>query len=283
MSKIIKFISLELIVGILLVSIFTVFVLGVLAGRGLSSACLDVARITVNTSVLRFPRRTPLRIYLITVLLLFLISGSTFQSSLSSILTSSTSKPNVDNSDALKKTGYTIYTFANYKSAILDPVLQSRVRETDKRDCSQYVIDYPNTACVADRSRLMRLAFDNNLHMSRNRLINLYQAYVTRPNFPLVKRFGRVLMSMSQSGLIDYWYEKTVTVYKNRWAMKAHEMRTRKFRTMTIRDTRFAFRIWLFGLGVSIVTFLVELSVLYLKRSRSDKQRRTRKKILPRS
>lgn len=246
---------------ILLVSIVTVTVLAVLAGLGFSSACLEVVRIIVNSSVLRFPRRTPLRIYLITVIILFLITGSTFQSSLSSILTSSASRPNIDSNTALKRAGYPIYTFAGYKNAIQDPMLRSRVRETDSRDCSRYVIEYPNTVCVADRSRLMRIAFKNELHISEHRITNLYMGYVTRPNFPLVNRIGRMLMSMSQSGLINHWQTQTVAVYKNRWAMKAYEMKTKRYRTMNTADLLFAFYILLLGLGVSVVTFLAELSV----------------------
>lgn len=202
-----------------------------------------------------------MRIYLITVILLFLITGSTFQSSLSSILTSSTSKPNIDSNTALRRAGYPIYTFAGYRNAIQDPVLRSRVRPTDSRDCSRYVIEYPNTVCVADRSRLMRIAFENELHISRHRITNLYMGYVMRPNFPLVKRIGRVLMSMSQGGLINHWQEQTVAVYKNRWAMKAYEMKTKRYRTMNTSDLLFVFYILLFGLGVSIATFLAELLI----------------------
>lgn len=265
----------RLIAGILLVSIVTVFVLGVLADLGLSSACLEVIRITVNSSILRLPRRAPLRIYLTTVILLFLITGSTFQSSLSSILTSSTSKPNIDSNTALKRAGYPIYTFAGYRDAIRDPVLRSRVRETDSRDCSGYVIKYANTVCVADRSRLMRIAFKNELHISKHRITNLYMGYVMRPNFPLVRRIGRMLMSMSQGGLINHWQAQTVAVYKNRWAMKVLEMKTKRFRTMNTRDLLFAFYTLLFGLGVSVVTFLAELSIARWRKSRDSSEDET--------
>lgn len=240
----------RLIVGLLSVAVVTVLVLGVPAGLGLSTACLEVVRIMVNSSVLRFPRGTPLRIYLITVILLFLITGSIFQSSLSSILTTSTAKPNIDDSETLKRAGHPIYTFAGYKNVIQDPVLRSRVRETDSRDCSGYVIEYPNTVCVADRARLMKIAFDRDLHMSRSRLTTLYLGYVTRPNFPLVKRIGRMLMSMSQGGLIDHWYEKTVAVYEKRWMLKVREMKTRKYRNererLVIRLLHIALRTWRF-------------------------------------
>ncbi|XP_014484857.1 PREDICTED: uncharacterized protein LOC106749684 [Dinoponera quadriceps] len=264
--KILKFMNPRLIAGILLASILTVLVLGILAGLGLSSACLEVVRIMVNSSVLRFPQRAPLRIYLITVILLFLITGSTFQSSLSSILTSSTSKPDIDSNTALKRAGYPIYAFAGYRDAIPDPVLRLRVRETDRRDCSGYVIEYPDTVCVADRSRLMRIAFKNELHISKHRITNLYMGYVTRPNFPLAMRIGRVLMSMSQGGLISHWQERTVAVYKNRWAMKAYEMKTKRYRTMNTSDLLFAFYVLFLGLGVSVVMFLAELSVVLWRR-----------------
>lgn len=261
----------QLIGGILLVAVFTVLVLRVLAGRGLSSSCLEVTRIMINSSVLLFPRATPLRIYMITVIFLFLITGTTFQGSLSSLLTSSTSKPNIDDSEALKRTGYPIYAFTNYRNAIQDTVLRSRVRPIDNQDCSGYVIEFPNVVCVADRARLMRIAFENNLHMSRNKITKLHMGYVTRPNFPLVKRIGMMLMSMSQGGLIQHWYHETVAVYETKWEIKMHEMKIKKYRTMKASDFLFAFYVLFFGLGISIATLLAELS---FARSRGSRQRR---------
>lgn len=249
----------ELVLGILIVFIITVFVLSKLADRRTSSAWLEVTRIATSVSVLHLPRGIPLKIYLITVILMFLITNSLFQGSLSALLTSSTSRPQIDSAEALKEAGYPIYTFAGYTNAIFDSVLRSRVRKIGKWDCSEYVIEYPDTACVADRNRVTRIAFEKDLHVSKHRITNLYMGYVMRPNFPLVKRIGRRLMSMSQAGLPNFWREKTVAVYRNKWIVKEQAMRTRQYRELNMGDVLFAFYILFVGLGLAIVTFVTEL------------------------
>jgi len=264
-----------LIVGILVVFIVTVFILRISVDHRMSTALLEVMRITTNVSILHVPRDTPLKIYLIIVILMFLITSSIFHGSLSAVLTSSTSRPNIDDIEALKEAGFPIYTYAGYKTVIYDSVLRSRVRETDRWDCSKYVIEYPNTACMADRNRLTKIAFEKDLHVSKHRIINLYMGYVTRPNFPLIKKMGTRLLSISQAGLTNYWREKTLFVYKNKWIIKEKAMKKKQYRTLNVSDLLFVFYILFVGLGVAILVFLSELlSIIRWRKLRKKEWKR---------
>ncbi|EZA49903.1 hypothetical protein X777_11391 [Ooceraea biroi] len=257
--KILKFMTPQLILGILAVSAITVFILSKVADERTNSACLEVLRMATNVSILHLPRGTSLRIYLIIVMLMFVITSSIFQGGLSALLTSSTSRPNIDDAEQLKEAGYPVYMYSAYMNAVFDPVLRSHVRKTDNWDCSEYVIKYSDTACVADRNRVTRIAFEKGLHVARHRITSLYMGYVVRPNFPLVKRIGQRLMSISQAGLANYWREKTVVVYKNKLIIKEQEMKRKQYRALHVSDVMFAFYILFVGLSIAILVFLSEL------------------------
>ncbi|XP_076619805.1 uncharacterized protein LOC143341083 [Colletes latitarsis] len=258
-AKILKFMNPVFILGVILVCLGTVILLQVFFRRGATDASLEVLRMMLNNSMLRFPRRSSLRIYLVTVFLLFTLTVSTFQSNLSSLLTSSTPRLPVDSIDALKASRFTIYAYHGYKNAVFDDVLFSRVKTVDHWDCSDYVIKLKNVACAADRSTLLGIAFEKNLHLSKHRINTLYSGLVVRSDWPLRSRVGELLMHMSQGGLIDHSWDRTMTRYVHKWLGKSKDAGKKGYHVMRLKDLAFAFYILIFGLVGSLVAFLLEI------------------------
>ncbi|KAG7198410.1 hypothetical protein KM043_005798 [Ampulex compressa] len=257
--KILNFMNPKVIVCIFLVCILTTFVLTNCIGRGACSAALEVLRMSTSTATLHQPRETSLRIYLITVIFLFAITGPSFHSNLSSLLTLPVPEKLVDTAEDLKASGYPIYTFDAYKNAIYDEVLYSRLRTIDHWDCSDYVENERSATCAAEVMSLTRVAFEKDLYLSKHSLSTLYVSYIVRPYWSLIDRVTSVLSRMTQCGLVDYWRVITVAHYKHKWEVLQKKNRKKKFEVMILEDLAFCFWILGFGLGLSSLVFVGEV------------------------
>lgn len=266
--KVLKFMNPMFILCCAVVGVVTVLILEVFVGRGTIHASLEMTRIALNNSMSHFPEQGALRVYLTTVFLLFMLTSSTFQSNLSSLLTSSIPRLTIDSDEELKTAGFEIYAYHGYRNAVFDDVLFTRVKMVDHWDCSEYVRKNKNVACAADRTTLLKIAFEKKLHLSKHRINTLFSAYVVRPNWPLKDRFTSMLLHLSETGLIDHWWEKVMAKYVRKW-LKRTEKRTedekRNFSVMTLNDLDFAFYILAFGLFASTLSFLMEVSAWRLR------------------
>ncbi|XP_076175772.1 uncharacterized protein LOC143150977 isoform X2 [Ptiloglossa arizonensis] len=258
-AKIFRFMNPVFVLGVAVVCAGTVIFLAVFVGRGATDACLEVLRMALSNSMLRFPERSPSRMYLITVFLLFILTTSTFQSNLSSLLTSSTPKLPVDSIDTLKRSRFAIYAYRGYKNAVFDDVLFGRVKTVDHWDCSEYVQKFENAACAADRVDLLGIAFEKNLRLSKHRISTLYSGYAVRPNWPLRNRVGSLLMHASQGGLIRYWWDRTMSRYTRNWSKADGDAKRKGYEVMKLENLAFAFYVLIIGLGASSMLLFLEI------------------------
>nr|XP_033334158.1 uncharacterized protein LOC117225000 [Megalopta genalis] len=259
-EKILKFMNPVFMLAVILVCLATVILLRVFLGRGITEASLEVLRMMLTFSMLRFPRRSAYRIYLLTVFVLFVLTSSTFQSNLSSLLTSPSPSLSVDDTDTLIESRFAIYAYRGYKNALFDDILFSRVKTVDHWDCSEQVITLRNVACVADRSTLLRVAFKKNLHLSQHRIQTLSSAFVVRPDWPLNDRVSSMLLHLSEGGLIDLAWRNTMANYVRKWMTKV-DAGKKSYEVMKLEDLAFAFYMLFLGLGAALLAFLVEIGV----------------------
>ncbi|XP_078049781.1 uncharacterized protein LOC144476558 [Augochlora pura] len=262
-QKILKFMNPVLILAVLSVCLITVILLRVFLGQGIVEAGLEVLRMMLSFSMLKFPRRSAYRMYLLTILILFMLTSSTFQSNLSSLLTSPSPMLTVDDTDTLIESGFVIYAYQGYKNALFDDILFSRVKTVDHKDCSDLVITMKNAACAADRSKLLRLAFKKNLHLSQHRIQTLFTAYVVRPDWPFNNRISSMLLHLSENGLIDLWWRNNVANYVRKWMTKVDNGK-KSYEVLKLQDLAFVFYVWLLGLGGALIVFFVEMGVMSL-------------------
>ncbi|XP_014613517.1 PREDICTED: uncharacterized protein LOC106791970 [Polistes canadensis] len=259
-SKILNFMNPKLILGTILVFCATIIIFVIARKEGIVFAFLEVLRIVIGATIIRKEEKTSLRIYLITVVLLFLITGALFQGSLSSLLTSPVQKSNIDCIDDLKNSGYEVYIFRSYQNIIFDEEIRSRLKFINHWNCTKYVLEQEDVGCAAERLRLMKIGFENHLHVSKHRLITLYSAYVVRPNWPLNDRVSNLLQRMWQCGLIRYWVTETAWNYKPEWLLRDQNImkENNNYRSLTLADLAFVFYILLFGFIASILAFFLE-------------------------
>ncbi|XP_076281887.1 uncharacterized protein LOC143209717 [Lasioglossum baleicum] len=269
-KKILKFMNPIFILAIAIVYLITVVFLEVFLHRGIVDSSLEVIRMTLTISMMRFPERSAFRIYLVTVFLLFMLTSSTFQSNLSSLLTSPSPTLTVDSTEELIESEFSIYTYHRYKNAIFDDVLFSRTKTVNHWDCSEEVKVHENAACVADRTVLLRIAFKKDLYLSKHRIQTLFTAFVVRPNWLLKDRVSDLLMHLSDGGLITFWWEKSVDTYLRKWMKKVDDSK-RTYEVMKLKGLDFAFYILVLGLGSGLLAFFVEIGARRWKR-RAGKQ-----------
>lgn len=263
--KVLKFMNPVFVACCAVVGVITVLILEVFVGRGTIHASLEMIRIALNNSMSRFPERGAWRVYLTTVFLLFVLTSSIFQSNLSSLLTSPIPRLTIDSDEELRTAGFEIYAYHGYRNAVFDDVLFARVKMVDHWDCSEYVRKYEDVACAADRTTLLKIAFEKKLHLSKHRINTLFSAYVVRPNWPLKDRFTSMLLHLSETGLIDHWWGKVMAKYVRKWLKRTDEYEKRNFSVLTLNDLDFAFYILAFGLCASTFSFLTEISTRRLR------------------
>lgn len=223
--KVLKFMNPVFVACCAAVGVITVLILEVFVGRGTIHASLEMIRIALNNSMSRFPERGAWRVYLTTVFLLFVLTSSIFHSNLSSLLTSPIPRLTIDSDEELRTAGFEIYAY--HGNAVFDDALYARVKMVDHWDCSEYVGKYENVGCAADRTTLLKIAFEKRLHLSKHRINTLFSAYVIRPNWPLKDRFTSMLLHLSEAGLIDHWWGKVMAKYVRKW-LKRSEKRMRR-------------------------------------------------------
>lgn len=279
--KVLKFMNPVFILCCAVVCVITVLILEIFVGLGMINASLEVIRIALNNSMLHFPRQGAWRVYLTTVFLLFMLTSSIFQSNLSSLLTSPVPRLTIDSDEELKRAGFEIYAYHGYRNAVFDDVLFTRVKMVDHWDCSEYVRKDKNVACAADRTTLLKIAFEKKLHLSKHRINTLFSAYVVRPNWPLKDRFTSMLLHLSETGLIDHWWEKVMAKYVHKWLKRTAEDEKRNFNVMTLNDLDFAFYILAFGLFASTLSFLIEVSTYRRLRITLERRKKNDFPIFP--
>ena len=74
----------------------------------------------------------------------------------------------------------------------------------------------------------------------------------------MLPRINEILLDVIESGLIDYW---TRNVAKDRAAEQGQEEVEKEEKILKLTNLQGGFILWAIGLGLSIVTFLVEICV----------------------
>ncbi|XP_011684737.1 PREDICTED: uncharacterized protein LOC105448073 [Wasmannia auropunctata] len=255
--KLIKFLSPEVIVGIVIMCLlaYVIFV----KKQGYMKATLQVIRLIICVGILHPPKISSTRIFICMMLILFLNINALFQSHLSALLTVPVYYRDIDTIESLKSSGYTIYGPHQLKFMLNDPVLESRYVAVTYEECKEFVENSTNAACLGDCHHLYYRIKGQDLIRSKT-LIELTQSYVTREDWPLYKRVDDIIQQMMQAGLIlksrtDFLQEIRRERYRNAEKKKG-------FKVMVLKQLTFSFYFLIAGYICATIVFILELTDL---------------------
>ncbi|XP_011159039.3 uncharacterized protein LOC105195361 [Solenopsis invicta] len=260
-TKLTKFLSSEVIVGIVIMCLLTYVIFT--KTDGYLKAGLQVIRLMVCVGILHPPKISSTRIFLCMILILFLNINALFQSHLSALLTVPVYYRNIDTLESIKKSGYTIYGPVQLKERLNDPVLESRYVAVTYDECKEFVensstANSSTAACFGDCYHLYYRIKGQDLIRSRP-LIEVTQSYVTREDWPLYARVDDIIQQMSQAGLIlksrsDFFSE----VKRERYRKKATKQ---GFKVMLLKQLSFSFYFLITGYTCATIVFILELVI----------------------
>ncbi|XP_036146792.1 uncharacterized protein LOC105828256 [Monomorium pharaonis] len=255
-TKLIKFLSPEVIAGVVIICLLTYTIFT--KNEGYLKASLQVLRLMVCVGILHPPKVSSTRIFLCMTLILFLNINALFQSHLSALLTVPVYYRNIDTLENIKKSGYTIYGPEQLRKRLNDPVLESRYVTVTYEECKEFVENSTTAACFGDCYHLYYRIKGQDLIRS-NQLIEMTQSYVTREDWPLYARVDNIIQQMSQVGLIiksrsEFYWEIKREKYIN-------SMKKKGFKVMLLKQLAFSFYFLTLGYVCATIVFILELVV----------------------
>ncbi|KAL0111568.1 hypothetical protein PUN28_013042 [Cardiocondyla obscurior] len=253
-TKLMKFMSPEVIVGCLTISLlaYVIFV----KSQGYVKADLQVIRLIVCVGILHPPKISSTRIFICMVLILFLNINALFQSHLSALLTVPVYKSNINTMEDLKKFGYTIYGAKQVQKLLNDPVLESRYVPVTYEECKEFVENSTNAVCIGDCYHLYYRMKGQFLIKSKT-LIELTHSYVTREDWPLYQRVDNIIQQMTQAGLI--LKSRTDFLEEIRRERSKYTVKKKSFKVMILKQLAFSFYILIIGYSCASIIFILEL------------------------
>ncbi|XP_018303056.1 uncharacterized protein, partial [Mycetomoellerius zeteki] len=264
--RLLKFMSPEVIVGIVITCLLA-YVLFT-KSEGYIKASLQVIRLVICVGILHPPKISSTRIFICMILILFLNINALFQSHLSALLTVPIYYRDIDTTESLKKSGYTIYGPRQFKRLLNDPVLESRYVEVTYEECKKFVENSTNAVCLGDCYHLYYRIKGQDLIKSRI-LFELTKSYVTREDWPLYQRVNDIIRYMTQAGLIMKSRADSVTeIRRERFR---NDEKKKGFKVMLLKQLAFSFYFLIIGYSCATIVFILEL-IIGQSVSRSENQ-----------
>ncbi|EGI64799.1 hypothetical protein G5I_06989, partial [Acromyrmex echinatior] len=255
-TKLIKFMSPEVIVGIVIMCLLA-YVLFT-KSEGYIKAGLQVIRLVICVGILHPPKISSTRIFVCMILILFLNINALFQSHLSALLTVPIYYRDIDTIENLKKSGYIIYGPRQFKLLLNDPELESRYVEVTYEECKEFVENSTNAVCLGDCHHLYYRIKGQDLIKSRI-LIELTKSYVTREDWPLYQRVNDIIRHMIQAGLIVK--SRADSVMEIRRERFRNNTNKKGFKVMLLKQLAFSFYFLIVGYTCATTVFILELII----------------------
>ncbi|XP_071557827.1 uncharacterized protein [Temnothorax nylanderi] len=253
-TKLMKFMSSEVIVGMVIMCLLTYIVFT--KSEGYVKAGLQVIRLMVCVGILHPSRISSTRIFICMILILFLNINALFQSHLSALLTVPVYYRNIDSIESIRKSGYTIYGPQQLKMLLNDPVLESRYVSVTYEECKKFVENSTTAVCFGECHHFYYRIKGQDLIRSR-KLIEMTQSYVTRENWPLYQRVNDIIQQMMQAGLILKSRADIIAEVKRERARKI--AKRKDFKVMLLKQLAFSFYFLIIGYTCATIAFILEL------------------------
>ncbi|EZA49886.1 hypothetical protein DMN91_011363 [Ooceraea biroi] len=268
-TRIKQLMSLGLIIGTSTVSLITFIVFW--KKEGFSRAGLQTMRIIVGLGVLHPPEINSTRIFVCSVLILFLNINAILQGHWSSLLTIPVFYSDTDSVESIREAGYVVYGSSSLTGLLTDAVMQTRFQGVTYDECKEFVKNSSNALCIEECLHMHYRVFNENLHKSKA-LRELSESYVTREDWPLYERVNQIVRQMGEFGLIQKCRDDSLFTFwlESKW----RDMKEQSYKPLSMRQLKFIFIFLAGGYACSIIIFIAELVF-----HRRDIESRNRKKI----
>ena len=226
--------------------------------QSVTSAIMNILRLTCNTSVPNVPNNVAARIYLSGLFLFVVTMQAIYQGKFASLLTKPVALPNVETFEDLENFKYTIYgqlAIAEYFEKLN---FRGRVVKQQNFDCEKYVLRDDAAACVDDRLTLINIAYKLDLHLSET-IIPMFVVYIIRDDWPIEERLNAVISRLVEGNIIDRVMTNDSDMSIRKQKFHEEERKNQGFTVITLKELAFAFAILGMGLTGATVVFFIEI------------------------
>ncbi|KAK0091160.1 hypothetical protein PV326_003655 [Microctonus aethiopoides] len=258
LEKIKNYYGLVTLVSILIILSMTYFVI-VISGRRRrwAFAGFEILRLLINTGLHSRMNTLAKKIFFAMIFLYFMIIHATFQGHLAAFLSKNEYRKNVEKLEDLKDSRYNvIYGGPVITPFITDPLLKKKF-VVSHPNCGPLIIGNDSAACIADIFWVLKLVFDNQLHLSREPISGTVYVLQTRDDWPLKERVDTFFMWFEQSQVGISFFEKKLKAESER-QKKVLAMTGHNVRPVSLAMVSFGFYILIMGLSFATVVFFVE-------------------------
>ncbi|CAG5079425.1 Protein of unknown function, partial [Cotesia congregata] len=168
-------------------------------------------------------------------------------------------RKNAETLEDLKDQSYLkIYALPSNKNYIKDPLLWNKTMFASTQYLKNIIIN-ESVAFVSDIIHLQRFKVNKNFQVSKN-LLNLgFSVLLMRHSWPLQKRVNNVIMRITQSGIMDHWYDGNQQIIERNSKMIEEEYED-YYRPIQFDDI-FTFILLVLGILCALGCFICEVFI----------------------
>lgn len=234
---------------------------------------IDVFHLSMNTGLHILPSSNTLRILMITYVLYSMHVNSYFLGKLGSILTHPGFEKGITNIEELaESTVVRPFTYQHHRKLMLtlnDSIAQKlgkkvvNITSFDFISLFDYMLKYKNTSLSSYESIIKYYAKEQSKlkTISGRYLLNMEATYATRRGHPLLDDVNRVIKQILEMGLQKKWLSDM--------SIRSFEKSNGKTQiVLSLEHLQGAFIVLLIGYSISVVIFLLEVTINKVKKSK---------------
>lgn len=223
---------------------------------------MEFLRMFVSAASLGEPRDSTKRILFMFLLLLIFATNSFIMSHVSSISTVPDRYIPIDSSKDLIDSKLSYYGYRMLKELIEQPVLRERFQADRGLECRQRLWKGERVVCIAHCSLVRAGKYEGpNVHVAKNNLVNLPEAFVATVDWPLYSRINLLLLEMDQGGLHSL-IRKRHQLYFSQMSKTSDEHAS----SITIQEVYYCFGLFLGGFMTALFMFVGEILIYNCKK-----------------
>ena len=244
--------------GVLIVTFVTFVFFKFFFRQSVTSAILSIVRLICNSSIRNVPNDVAVRIYLSGLFVFIVTIQAIYQGKFASLLTKPVALPNVETFEDLENFKYTIYGHTQRTLYFKWLNYRGRVVGLQDFDCAKYVLRDKAAACVDDRLRLLNIANELDLHLSKA-IIPMSLVFIIRQDWPVEERLNAVISRLVEGNMIDGVIMKDFEIIIRKQKSYEQEQENQGPAVITLKELAFAFACLGIGLAGATVVFLLEI------------------------
>lgn len=250
-------------------TVFTIAVVtfGYIDDRRYGSGFLNALRVFISSSyVLRPSIIQQPKLIICFIFLLPLISYSTIQGKMLSLIRNPSHYGNINTEEELLQSGIKYGGPEYMKNFFISPQLIPNYRSTDTAKTCRLNLEKneESSGCFFYCFNLfIAVSSDKSLHLASEQSVHYPNRYVARPDFPLIERFGEILRRMDEAGLLKEYRDNGFSeeISGDFFGNNNDPSSTDTAATISLEDFTYVF----IGIGIgwlsAFVVFIIELII----------------------